>query len=34
VDSDADCDGNVDAADALFVLRHVVGLRPVLCPTA
>jgi branched-chain amino acid transport system substrate-binding protein len=29
---DVDSDGDVDAVDALFVLQHVVGLRPVLCP--
>jgi len=28
----ADIDGDVDAVDALFVLQHVVGLRPELCP--
>ena len=31
-DSDEDGDGDVDAVDALFVLQHVVGLRPELCP--
>lgn len=28
---DANCDDIVDAVDALFVLQHVVGLRPELC---
>jgi hypothetical protein len=27
----ADCDDDVDAGDALFVLQHVVGQRPELC---
>jgi hypothetical protein len=29
--SDVDNDGEVDAVDALFILQHVVGTRPVLC---
>ena len=28
---DVDCDYDVDAVDALFILQHVVGLRPELC---
>ena len=32
--ANADCDGDVDAVDALFVLQHVAGLRPVLCATS
>ena len=29
--SDVDSDQDVDPADALFILQHVVGMLPVLC---